>query len=56
MATTPVHVRLETEPLKKLEEIGRGIQPKPLNRSEMINVAIAGYVDRNAKPTPRKKQ
>jgi metal-responsive CopG/Arc/MetJ family transcriptional regulator len=45
--TTPVHVRLESTALKALEEIGQNLKPKPLNRSEMINVAIAAYVEQN---------
>lgn len=45
--TTPVHIRVENSALEKLEELGRSAQPKPLNRSEMINVAIRDYVLRN---------
>lgn len=48
MATTPVHVRIDADNLSKLEKIGEQAKPKPLNRSEMINVAVEDYVRRNA--------
>lgn len=43
-----VGVRIDTEQLRKLEAIGQQIKPKPLNRSEMVNVAIAEYVRSHA--------
>ena len=45
--TTPVHIRVENTALEKLEQLGKLAHPKPLNRSEMINVAIRDYVLRN---------
>lgn len=54
MATTPVHVRIDSDSLKKLERIGSMITPKSLNRSEMINVAVAEYVKRHGQDKPKK--
>lgn len=48
MATTPVHVRIDADNLSKLEKLGEQAKPKPLNRSDMINVAVEDYVRRNA--------
>lgn len=42
--TTPVHFRAEKKTLAALVQMGLKAKPKPLNRSEMINVAIAEYV------------
>jgi metal-responsive CopG/Arc/MetJ family transcriptional regulator len=55
MPTTPVNVRIESEALAKLEKMGQQVKPKALNRSEMINVAIAEYVERHGdKKSPSK--
>ena len=48
--TTPVHVRVDSEALARLEALGAEAKPKPLNRSEMVNVAVREYVERHAKP------
>ncbi len=47
MPTKPVNVRVDSSVLVKLEKIGAELKPKPLNRSEMINVAIREYVERH---------
>jgi metal-responsive CopG/Arc/MetJ family transcriptional regulator len=56
---TQITVRLETSYLQRIEAIGAGIGPKPLNRSEMLNVALREYVERHqpakAKPEKAKK-
>jgi hypothetical protein len=51
---TAVGARIDSDNLVKLEEIGRGIVPKPLNRSEMLNVAVREYVDRHHRASPAK--
>jgi hypothetical protein len=60
--TTPVHVRINSQNLEILTALGQLAEPKPLNRSEMINVAVAKYVEKASdrlvgKPPrrPRKK-
>ena len=53
--TTPVSIRIGSENLAKLEALGAAATPKPLNRSEMINVAVADYVRRNAPAEGRGK-
>jgi hypothetical protein len=55
MPTIPVHVRVDEGWLTKLEQIGAHAKPKPLNRSEMLNVAVEAYArahwrDEMAKP------
>jgi metal-responsive CopG/Arc/MetJ family transcriptional regulator len=54
--TTPIHARVNTEVLRELERLGQEARPKPLNRSEMINVAIRDYVERHAKAEPAPKR
>lgn len=54
--TTPVNVRIKSDALKLLEKIGTEASPKPLNRSEMINVAIEDYVRRHEEKGPKRKK
>lgn len=43
---TQITVRIDPETLEKIETLGAAIKPKPLNRSEMINVALKDFVER----------
>jgi len=46
---TPIHVRVDTDALTRLVQIGKALSPKPLRRSQMVNVAIREYVERHTK-------
>lgn len=51
-----IAVRVDAEELEALERLGAELKPVPANRSQMINVAIREYLERNAKQaTPKSK-
>jgi metal-responsive CopG/Arc/MetJ family transcriptional regulator len=45
--TRQITVRLDRKELAELEEIGKGMRPLALNRSEMLTVAVRDYLERH---------
>jgi metal-responsive CopG/Arc/MetJ family transcriptional regulator len=48
-----VGVRLPADDVAELDRMGAEGKPVPANRSEMIQVAVKEYVERNGKKKPK---